>query len=198
MIKSLSNRRSRISVLKQSPRNVEHKYYYTKGFEFSLNGENYIGEYHYDNGVPMTGPINQEFQSEILRRYYSNPDHYEYDRLWKFQPKPLLHVDPVPYLYKPAPGVYVSGRDARYFVEKIYDDLSYAMEIDQRQYQKIGTPGGIDSSIYHHTSITWTLTGKRDDIIAANEKALLDASAIVPSIQYGVRNYLEFAQITLV
>jgi hypothetical protein len=163
-----------------------------------LNGENYIGEYHYNNGVPMTGPSYQKQQSQVLRRYYTNSDHYVYERLKNFNLKESNSVQPIPYLYKPTTGAYAIGYDTRYFVEKINDHLSYALEIDQRQFGKIGSLGGIDSSLYHYVSIIWTLTGKRDSIITANEKALLDASAIVPSIQYGVRNYLEFAQITLV
>ena len=84
------------------------------------------------------------------------------------------------------------------FVEKIEDSESYAIEVNQEQFNLINKEGGIDGSIYTYTAINWKLTGRSRDIIEHNETQLYKASSIVPSINYAVRNFLEFARITLV
>ena len=172
-------------------------YKYTKGGQFSLDGEEYIGEYHFAGKTAKTGPI-PNLESRVLQRLYRVQDHYIYDRNFEFNVGVLNFVDPRPYLYAPIEPVYVVGSDTRYFVEKIEDSESYAIEIDQAQYDTIGKPAGIDSAIYTYAIVTWKLTGRRQDIIDHNELQLYKASAKVPSVNYAVRNFLEFARITLV
>jgi hypothetical protein len=173
-----------------------NNYLYTKGREYTLNGKSYIGEYHLDGDVPMTGPVPAP-ESKQLRRMYNNLDHYIYDGVFLFSVPVLNYVDPVPFIYKPLSQAYITGFDARFFVEK-KDDEGYAIEIDSMQYDKIGSLGGIDGGLYQHTIVEWKLTGRRDDIIKYNEYQIKKASKIVPTVQYAIRNYLEFAQITLV
>jgi len=180
-----------------SPGRNDNIYLYTKGGQFSLNGEEYVGEYHYAGLTPKTGPI-QSKDSVVLQRLYRNPDHYVYDKQFNFDVGVLSFADPIPFLYVPTEQVYEAGFDTRYFVEKIEDALSYAIEIDEQQYVNIGTRGGIDSGLYTFTEIRWKLTGKSQDIINHNEDQIFKASTIVPSIAYAVRNYLEFARITQV
>lgn len=175
----------------------DNLYKYTKGGQFSLDGVEYIGEYHYRSNTPKTGPV-PTLESRVLQRLYRVQDHYVYDRNFNFDVSVLNFVDPRPYLYTPLESVYAVGTDTRYFVEKIEDSESYAIEIDQAQYDAIGKPGGIDNAIYTSAFITWKLTGRRQDIIDHNETQLFKASSIVPSINYAVRNFLEFARITLV
>lgn len=180
-----------------SPGRNDNLYKYTKGGEFSLDGVEYIGEYHYISNVPKTGPIPSN-DSKMLQRLYRNPDHYTYDKLHNYNPAVLNFVEPIPYLYTPSEQNYQAGFDTRYFVEKIEDELSFALEIDYDQYNLLGRPGGIDNAIYTSAEIRWQLTGRRDDIIKNNEMELFKASKAVPSINYAVKNFLEFARITLV
>lgn len=175
----------------------DNTYKYTKGGQFSLDGVEYIGEYHFLGRTAKTGPI-PDPESRVLQRLYRVQDHYIYDRNFDFNVRVLNFIEPRPYLYTPKEQAYTVGNDIRYFVEKIEDSESYAIEIDQAQYDTIGKEGGIDDSIYTYTSVDWKLTGRRQDIIDHNELTLYRASAIVPSVNYAVRNFLEFARITLV
>ena len=172
-------------------------YLYTKGGEFSYEGNNYIGEYHYDNNVPKTGPIPDNIALP-LQRYFTNPEHYIYDKVFRFKSKVLSYVEPKPYLYIPNEQVYSVGVDSRYFIERTQNNESYAIEIDLTQFKQIGTKGGIDGGLYTNTTVIWKLTGAKSDIIAHNELEIYKASKIVPSVGYAIKNYLEYARITLV
>ena len=180
-----------------SPGRNDNTHLYTKGGEFSLDGVEYVGEYHLIGSVPKTGPVANP-GNRVLQRLYTNPDHYVYDRLKNFDVTVLNYVEPKPYLYNPTEPDYAVGYDNRYFVEKIEDDMSYAIEINQDQYNLIGKRGGIDGGLYPSAVVRWKLTGKRSDIISHNEMELYKASLVVPSVNYAVRNFLEFARITLV
>lgn len=173
------------------------KYQYTKGGELSLNGLNYIGEYHIQGSVYKTGPVATK-ESITLQRVYKNADHYSYDRFFDFKIPVLGYIEPVPHLYAPQEQIYTAGYDSRYFVEKYDSDDSYAIEIDQAQYRVIGKDKAIDAGLYAHTAILWKVTGRREDIIAHNETELYKASSKIPTINYTVKNFLEFARITLV
>lgn len=172
-------------------------YLYTKGGEFSLNGINYVGEYHLDGTIPKTGPILSEDAIQ-LRNLYLNANSYVYDSLRKFKKLVTQHQDPKPYLYAPTSQVYAVGFDTRYFVEKIEDDKSYAIEINQQQFNLIGQPNGIDTGLYPIAVVNWKLTGNIIDIVAHNELEIYRASFTCPSAAYAVRNYSEFAQTTSV
>lgn len=172
-------------------------YQYTKGGELSLNGLNYIGEYHLQGSVYKTGPFATK-ESINLRRVYKNVDHYSYDKFFDFRIPVLGYIDPVPYLYRPQDQAYASGYDTRYFVEKYDSDDSYAIEVDQAQFTQIGRDKAIDGGLYAYTTVLWKLTGRREDIITHNEFELFKASTKIPTINYTVKNFLEFARITLV
>ncbi len=180
-----------------SPRKQENIYLYTKGKEYSLNGKEYIGEYHLDNQIPKTGP-KPTSNSQKLQRHYVNEDHYTYEKVKKFNVLVAKFVDPIPHRYNPNQAAYDSGFDRRYFVEKINDTESYIIEIDQQQYNDIGKPNGIDPGLFNFVAVDWKLTGRQQDILNYNEASLAAAISIIPNIQYGVRNYLEYARITLV
>ena len=179
-----------------SPGRNDNIYLYTKGDEFSLDGKDYIGEYHYATTTPKTGPIPSPY-SRLLQKVYRNADHYIYDKAFKFDVPVSRYVAPKPYVYIPDDQAYANKFDTRYFIEKIQDDKSYAIEIDILQYININKLGGIDGGLYPNAMVQWQLTGRREDILKNNELELLKASKTVPSVAYAVKNYLEFARITL-
>jgi len=174
----------------------EGNYLYTKGGELSLRGVNYIGEYHYNNYLPMTGPIPSE-DTQVLQRFYSNSDHYTYDRARDFKVKINDFVDPRPIIYKPREQAYAAGFDTRYFVERVGIG-NYTSEIDENQYNQLGKIGGIDVGLYSSSTIFWQLTGRLSEIKVFNEREILRASKNTPNIAYNIRNYTEYARITLV
>ena len=71
------------------------EYLYTKGNEFSFNGQNYIGEYHYNNMIPTTGP--RLGSGAILRKIYTNTNNYAYDTVIDFNNLVYSFVSPKPY-----------------------------------------------------------------------------------------------------
>ena len=179
-----------------SPRKNENNYLYTKGGEFSLNGVNYIGEYHLDGTVPKVGPV-LDPNAPTLLKYYANPSHFTYDRIFKFDVKVLNFAEPKYHTFAPKEQSYSIGFDLRYFVEKINDDQSYAIEIDEKQYNRFNKSNGIDGGLYTLAVLKWKLTGSQKAIIEHNTKEIQIGSVSVPSIQYAIKNYTEFARITL-
>lgn len=184
-------------VNKYSLANNTGTYLYTKGGEYSLDGKNYIGEYHMEGTIAKTGPV-ASASSQVLQRFYTISEHYTYDKNFNFKVPVLGFVEPAPYLYRPANQSYSAGVDTRFFVEKSDDDASYAIEVDSQQYKTINKRGGIDGGLYRHATIQWQLVGRRSDIIEHNQLEIQKVVGILPSIEYAIRNYLEFARITLV
>ena len=176
-------------------------YLYTKGGMFSLDGQNYIGEYHYDSGVAKTGPTiifapNVD-TSKVLQRSYSNADHYAYDKIKNFNIPTLLFVNPKPIIYKPSNLGRLSGFETRYFVQKYNITDSFAVEIDIAQYGTAGKKRGIDLGLYAKIAIQWKLTGANDDIIRHNQLEVFRASQHLPNIAYAIKNYLDGATPTI-
>ena len=212
------NRLSNISGY--SPRSKVQTYLYTKGNEYSLDGVEYIGEYHLKEGIAYTGPepvkalddinkvgdpllIQKEFRSmksmssgKILRRIYPDFDQYEYERLKQFAIRELDFVEPRPILYQPKDAAYDAGEDTRYFVQKRNSDVSYPIEIDTNQWELIGQFRGIDPQIYASVGVTWKLVGSFDYIAQQNELALFRAQKLVPGVLFAVRSFTEFARLT--
>lgn len=180
---------------KGSPQADANNYFYTKGGEFSLNGVEYVGEYHLVALQPFTGPVHTE-SSLQLRRFYAYDYHYTYDGLFDFLVPASQYVDPVPYTFSPSEVQYTRGFAPRYFVEKLNDEKSYAVEIDLPQYQKLGKLGGIDGGLYSHSVVEWKLTGTANAILLHNEMQMIKAQQIVPSVLFCITSYTEFGRIT--
>lgn len=175
--------------------NENTNYLYTKGGEFSLNGLDYVGEYHYFNKVPRTGPVPSN-ESRTLLKPYKNKDNYVYDKVLNFRNPIQTYIEPVPYIFIPTDSDYVSGFASRYFVQKINTTESYPIEIDNEQYSTIQTPGGIDGGLYNSATISWKLTGYQEDIQTYNRREVLQAKKQIPELEYIIKSYLDFAKIT--
>ena len=188
-------RRPPLVKAKSSPQADANNYFYTKGGEFSLNGVEYEGEYHLVALVPFTGPVHTE-SSVQLRRFYAYDTHYTYDQLFDFLVPASLFIDPVPHIFSPTETQYTRGFAPRYFVEKLNDENSYAVEIDLPQYQRLGKAGGIDGGLYSHTTVEWKLTGTPSSIALHNELQMRKAERIVPSALFCITSYTEFGRVT--
>lgn len=214
------NRSGNISIF--SGRKANKTHLFTKGGEYSLDGENYIGEYYIEGEFAYTGPapvsidsnvnrigdpdlVNSKIKlvtestslsGRILRRIYTEKYQYDYEKLKLFDINVLNFVDPTPYLYQPTEAAYDAGEDQRFFVQKRGSDSSYAIEISPTQWEMIGQFKGIDDGLYAFTSVTWKLVGAYDIIAQQNELALFKAQRIIPSILYSVKSFTEFARFT--
>ncbi len=186
--------------------NKKTQYLYTKGFEFSLNGENYIGEYHINGTSVSTGPTPSN-RSQKLTKYYSNPDLYAYDKARGF--KVRYRTPPNQIVFSPTEPDYNVGYAMRHFIERSKNFLSYPLEIDSNQAKAYGKSGGIDEVAYTLVSFKWKLTGfERTKIINAativegiyehNVREVVLASKHIPNLIDAIKNYTEYARITLV
>lgn len=195
-------RRSRYSIFKPS------ETYYTKGKEYSLNGQNYIGEYHISNDKPLSGPIGSD-SSQELTEYYASDALYTYDKLYNFQKIEHTFKEPLAIKIVPQETDYELGYYTRYFLQNIVDIYKVPIEINEEERQTYGQPNGLDSNLNVVVPITWTLVGpmittKRLDgtlsesIADKNEKAMARAVASFPNFNYAVKNYIEFARPTIV
>lgn len=199
-----------MNTIRKNPYSLKNdkktQYLYTKGFEFSLDGENYIGEYHISGVVVATGPVPSS-RSKRLTKYYSNPDLYAYDKARRF--KIRYRIQPNQIVFTPTESDYATGYAIRYFVERSKNFKSYPLEIDKQQAQAYGKTGGIDEIVYTLVSFKWKLTGFErtttinsktivEGIYEHNVREVVLASKKIPNLIEAIKNYTEFARITLV
>ena len=178
-------------------------YKYTQGKEFTtINGEEYIGEYHIrKDGKYYTGPTPPTQgvdNSQQLLQYYENYNNFEYDKLKSFASPVKSHTDPVQYEYtlgNDPENAYRLGYDTRYFVQRIGIG-TYAIEIDQAQRDRFGSSTGIDSGIYRLADVHWQLTGTLEFIERTNKDRINQASQLIPDLPFIIRNYAQYARIT--
>lgn len=182
-------------------RDKKTQYLYTKGYEYSLNGKNYIGEYHISGKQAATGPTPGP-QAIPLRKYYSNPDLYEYDKARKFAER--IRVVPDQWVFKPTDTNYESGYITRFFVERSGLAESYPLEIDFQQAGRYGRDGGIDEGLYSLAKIKWLLVGYErsttikgipiEGIYEHNLREVRKAMGIIPKLYEAIKNYTEGAR----
>ena len=180
-------------------------YLYTKGREFSLNGENYVGEYHLLNKEPYTEPIHSR-TSQKLRKFYEDSDVYLYDKLKNFTDLITKYVEPSPYILRIEQLDYDAGYVTRFFVEKAFGSNRYPMEIDYLQSQRYNKPKSINGGLYNLVAINWKITGPLNNVY--NNRGLIlelgiyehnalqveRAAQTIPNINYTIKNYIEFAR----
>lgn len=181
------------------------QYLYTKGFEFSLDGANYIGEYNKQSNMYWTGPVKTS-TSKKLTKYYGDPMLYAYDKARDFAER--VRVIPNQIVLIPTDRNYERGFIVRYFVERSGNFQSYPIEIDEQQASAFGTEGGIDEGLYSLAKIQWKLTGSErsyylnpytliEGIFEHNQRQVYESTRIIPNLMYAVKNYTEFARITV-
>ena len=164
----------------------KREYLYTKGFEFSLDGENYIGEYHKQGSIYKTEPIESP-TSKRLTKYYNDPLLYQYDKSRNFEER--VRVVPNQIVWAPV-------------------KTNYTIEIDQEQKEKFGKDGGIDEGLYALATISWKLTGSErsiykdnmlyiEGIYEYNQRQVIIGTKIIPNLEYAIKSYTEYARFTL-
>ena len=180
-------------------------YLYTKGGEYSLDGRNYIGEYHIAGDFVRTGPIPSP-ESKTLRKYYTNPLLYQYDKSRNFTER--VRTEPNQSVVFPKDGDYSTGFFYRYFVERAGAYDGYPIEIDRVQYISYGKTSGIDEGAYNVVKLPWKLTGMENSlykngelyiegIFEHNQRVVYENTRIIPALPSAIRSYTEFARVTL-
>lgn len=180
-------------------------YLYTKGREFSLNGKNYIGEYHIAGNVFKTGPVPDPL-SQLLRKYYDDEMVYDYDRARAFKQRVRIEPNQVPFF--PRDTDYVAGFAKRFFVERSGNYEGYPIEIDKIQQITYGKEGGIDEGAYSLAVLDWKLTGYErsiykdgevfiEGIFEHNQLEVYKNTRIIPNLPVAIKSYTEFARVTL-
>lgn len=158
-------------------------YLYTKGKEFSLDGEEYIGEYHLNGLEVRSGPL-ETIESYTLYPYYENKDHFTYDIIDKRFNLIKTYIEPKPYIPTLNEAAYQAGNITRYFVRNIVSSKGYPLEIDSNQFKSIGGIGGINPGIYVSVKITWKITKSTNPVTLLevrefNKKEIARAKKII-------------------
>tara|TARA_R110000868_G_scaffold70599_6_gene207276 strand:+ start:1093 stop:1698 length:606 start_codon:yes stop_codon:yes gene_type:complete len=181
------------------------EYLYTKGFQYSLDGVNYIGEYHIEGRLVKTGPV-QSPESKELTKYYSDPMLYDYDKARNFPKR--VRVEPNQIVWSPLETNYKTGFATRYFVERIAEFDGYPIEIDQEQKDSFGNEEGIDEGVYSLVTLSWKLTGSERDVFKNgqlyiqgiyeyNQAQVILNTRTIPNLESAIKSYTEYAKITL-
>jgi len=180
-------------------------YLYTKGGEFSLQGENYVGEYHFLDKKPYTEPTHSN-TSQQLTKFYTDKRLYIYDHLKDFKNLIDEYKEPIPIRIRVELLDYSAGYVQRHFVEKAFGSDRYPIEIDFVQAQNYNKPKSINGGLYNLATINWKLTGplnnRYDDRGMLLEKGIQEHNALeverispkITNISYVIKNFIEFAR----
>ena len=168
---------------------------YTKGKEYILGLDEYIGEYHFrgrdawSGSEPSITSKKLELYSSFLevRRYnIIKPDSRKIDTF-----REPYHIIPVP-----TESNYNIGNITRYFVKNRYVDYPLIIEIDSNQINTYGKLNGIDDVKYQLESLFWyiSLTEKTVNRISLlNSTNLITLNRKMPGIIEFIPNLFEFS-----
>jgi hypothetical protein len=109
----------------------------------------------------------------------------------------------------PTENDYKNGYFIRFFIKKRNDSTNKILEIDNKQFQKIGElENNINKNIYFGIQLDWKITGPKNDIVKnniievfgiqdTNQRIVLNKENEMPGITKKLINFLEFAKITI-
>lgn len=186
-------------------------YLYTKGGELSIDGKEYIGQYHIYGNIPFTGG-EHTLESKRLQPYYEDQNLYSYD----IKTNPIFRanqVAPKAYTATPTDTDYQTGYMFRYYAQKRVQQDAIVYELSESDYNNAGRFNGLDLGIYNTTLVTWKLTGplrsqivrnqlpngvilenEVEGIIDYNQKQIILANQALPGIRSSILDYAEFAR----
>lgn len=168
---------------------------YTKGKQFMLGFEEYIGELHITQDKPYTGPVHTP-DSKLLKPYSESVSTLIYDTLRPANEKIKKYVQPYDVKITPKKANYDQGFFIRYFVKRINDFDSFIYEVGESQGKLYGKPGGIDSNMYQLVQMTWYITTDsklKSKVQLNNTKELTKANTSMPGIIDNITSVFEFS-----
>jgi hypothetical protein len=173
-------------------------YRYTKGKEYCLDLEEYIGEYHLRGFDAYTGPINLA-TSKKLAKYHPAVSVLRYNELHPTKTKILTYVEPTKGFVYPDENAYADGVFYRFFVKnRLNPEL--ILEIDLDQAKLYDSENGIDPTIYQFQDLKWNITrtaGKLQYVILENIKNTTIANKKMPGLITQIFSYNEFSEIII-
>lgn len=173
-------------------------YRYTKGKEYALDLEEYIGEYHFRGASPYSGPIPSE-DSKPLAKYHPSKHVLIYNQLFPKQQILLTHTEPTKGAVYPTEDNFGAGEMFRFFVQNRLNK-NIIIEIDHTQAANYGKPSGIDPTLYQLGELKWKLTkveNKLRTIGFANSKEVQKLNKEMVGIADVIFSYTEFSEIII-
>ena len=127
---------------------------------YLINGESYTGYYMRIRKIPYV----MFTDGQLGEQLYIDGDEniLIYDAITN---QKLNFVDPILYYPVLKQSDYDNGYFVRYFIKRKFSQDVLITEIDQKQFDKIGSTNGIDPNIYSKVQLDWKISGSRFDVI---------------------------------
>ena len=168
---------------------------YTAGGQWQLeDGTEYIGPYHQYINDRLTY-TNSKYQKGVSKQLFplvTDSNIKEYNQVKQTSAKiwatPKFHI---PYIT----GDHIAqGWVPRYFVQVRNNPIATVIEIDENQFNNIGTPvNGIDSSRYKSIELRWRITGTVVEISNSNRRLISISNQDFPGLVNYLTNLFEFS-----
>jgi len=152
-----------------TPNYIKKENQYTRGDEYMIDAQPYIGYYNMTAQGPFTGRTYDSGTSEELYKlqFVNSEDAQTYIDLADGigHTTDLEFEDPIGVYITPTDGDHAAGFVTRYFIHQRNDASARIREIDKKQYDNLSDPSaGLNSNFYKGIALTWKLTGPRKDI----------------------------------
>lgn len=172
-------------------------YRYTKGKEYCLNLEEYIGEYHLRGSDAYSEPIPSK-TSKLLARYHPSKQVLIYNQLAPLQQVFLFYTEPTKGVVYPTEDNFGSEEMYRFFVQhRLNQNI---IEIDYAQAANHGKQSGIDPVTYQLLELKWKITKnpkKLKEIGFANSKQVQKMNREMPGLADNIFSYTEFSEVII-
>lgn len=172
---------------------------YTKGKEYILGLEEYIGEYHLRGKVPWT-ESEPSITSKKLETYTPFIEVRRYNIVKPDEKKITTYLEPYHMAPIPNKANYDVGNITRYFVRDRFVEYSLIIEIDTEQVNRYGKLNGIDDVKYQLEPLFWYISLNEKNV---NRISLLNSSNLIilnrkmPGIVDFVPNLFEFSELSV-
>ncbi len=171
----------------------KNNYLYTKGKQYCLDEQEYVGEYHISKGKAFTGPIPSD-DSKKLAIFNSDVNVLIYDKLKTNLIREF--IDPYSALVEPKDSDYTNGVFVRYFVRRANMLDSPIYEINKSMFDKYNAAGGIDGSLYTLLQLNWAISKTEksiDNIVRINQGNISVAERKFSGISNVIGNYFKYS-----
>jgi hypothetical protein len=188
-----------------TPSYIKRQNQYTKGGEYMIGGEEYIGYYNITVRGPYTGRVyaDKEQPLFVLKTVF-NEQSQIYTGLAEGvgYTTDLDFDDPTPAVIAPNKGDIKRGFFNRYFIQKRNDKRARVYELDKDQYSTVsdGT-AGINPSLFKSVVLRWKIVGPEFDVKSGsliitpgvsntNARTLIEKSKVIKGLYTLLKNRL--------
>lgn len=170
-------------------------YLYTKGKEYMLGLEEYIGEYHIQQNSPWTGPV-ASADSLPLSTYVEDKNVVIYDLITGTDARNKSYLVPYDSFDTPNKNQYTTGIMNRYFMRRRNDPYKTIMEVSAELGRLYNKPNGVNSVLYEMVEVRWSITNNPEDaekVIRNNIFEIQKANEIFPGISQYFTSAFEYS-----